>query len=977
MIFERRPSSASGRLPEPYGRLIDRSEPIRFQFDGRDFTGFAGDTLASALLDAGETTLSRSFKYRRPRGVLSLSGFDANALVQLGPDPNVHADTRALVEGLPAIESQNRVGSAAYDLGAWTQFLKRFMPVGFYYRSFFRPGTIWPFYERFFRARAGLGRVAMAAHHEKKSKRQLFCDVAVVGGGAAGLAAAVEAAGAGARVHLIEAMPRLGGAALYGPGEALAPNAALIREVEAHPNVTLMTDSIAQGLFDDHLLAVEAAADFFKIRAKAIVLATGAYEQPIIFRNNDLPGIMLASAARRLIWLYGVKPGTRAVVATVNDHGLETAQQLAEAGVAIAAVTDLRVAWSALHEALAAKGVPVYTNSSVYEAFGPRTVSATYFGGPVQAVRLAHLGASGKPWPARKKIACDLVVMAGGYAPAAELACHRGAHLVYDETIGGFRAEAIPDGVYLAGAAANMYEPGAVIKSGRAAGRKASAHCGFGEGDSEERYGENPGQFNHAFPIIPHPKGGEFVDLDEDLTIADIKNAIADGFIHGELLKRYSTAGMGPSQGRQAATAVLRIAARENAISPNEMGTTTVRPPLRGETFAHLAGLCLHPFQRTPMHRRHLELDAQMMPTGLWHRPAFYGASGNRETAIAAEASAVRTGAGLIDLSTLGKIEVMGPDAGRFLDAVYVTTHASQPIGRARYALRCDATGSIVDDGVVCRLSSDYFYLTTTTGQATATHRHMLWLKAQWRMDFEINNVTGAYAAVNLAGPAARDVIAKLHTDIDFSAVAFPYMTARMGTLDTIRARVIRVGFVGELGFEIHVPALFGEALWDRLIEAGVSFGLKPFGVEAQRLLRLEKGHAIIGQDTDGLTTPQEANMTWTLPKKRSGYWGCAAIEARAKRKPERLLVGFRITDTSAPPPPECCLIIKAGHIAGRVTSAAYSSNCGGVIGLAFLSGECAESGSSFQIKMPNGVFVTAKVVPTPFYDPGNERQKL
>ncbi len=937
--------TALPRLPSPHGRLIDRSQPIGFRFDGRDVTGFAGDSLASALLGGGETTLARSFKYRRPRGVLSLSGFDSNVLVQIGPDPNVCADTLPLTPGLPDIESQNRSGSAARDRGAWIGLLKPFLPVGFYYRSFFRPGNVWPRYERIFRARAGLGRVGVTSVHQAKDKRQLFCDVAVVGGGAAGLAAAMEAARAGGKVCLVEALPRLGGAALYGPEAALEQLRPLIREIEAQPSITVLTGAFAQGLYGDYLLAAEAAECFYKIRVKAVVLASGAHEQPIVFRNNDLPGVMLASAARRLIWLYGVKPGTRAVLVTVNDHGLETALQLSDAGVKIEAVADLRGTRSARHDALAERGAAIHLASAVYEATGP----GGYFGGPVASVQLARLDDDGAPTPFGPPVACDLVVMAGGYAPAAGLACHRGARLVYDGTIDGFRVENLAEGVSLTGAANNVFNLAT----------------------------ETPEQVNHPFPIIPHPLGNDFVDFDEDLTVKDIKYAIADGFAHGELLKRYSTAGMGPSQGRQSALAVLRIAARENDIAPSEMGTTTARPPLRGESFAHLAGPCFHPHQRTPMHRRHLALGAQMMPAGHWHRPAFYGGPGERESAIAAEAAAVRSAAGLIDVSTLGKIEIFGPDAARFLDAVYVTTHGGQPVGRVRYALRCDGGGSIVDDGVVCRLAPEHFYLTTTTGQATATHRHMLWLKAQWRMDIEISAVTGAYAALNIAGPVSREILGKLATDIDFSSDGFPYMTVRMGTLGGIRVRAIRVGFVGELGFELHVPALYGEALWDRLLEAGQTHGIKPFGVEAQRLLRLEKGHAIIGQDTDGLTTPQEANMAWTLPKKPREFWGRAAVQARAKAKPERLLIGFRLTDASAPVPPECCLIIEDGEIAGRVTSAAASATCGGVIGMAFVSAALAEPGKAFSIKLPAGGFISAQIAPTPFYDPDQERQTL
>lgn len=963
------------RLPAPYGRFIQQSNEISFSFEGDQIVGVEGDTIGSALLGSGRKTVSRSFKYHRPRGFLSFSGFDANGYVQVGDLPNIIADTYRVHPGMSPVEGQNRAGTVEHDRSAWMNFMKRFLPVGFYYRSFFTPSNAWPFFEKIFRAKAGLGQVNKNGEHQEKDKKYSHADVAIVGGGAAGISAAIAAAKGGADIVLIEMMPRLGGAALYDNEAQYDKIQALIGELEKHDNIRVLTDAFAQGLFEDNLLSVEASSHYEKIRAKAIILATGAYEQPIIFRNNDLPGIMLSSAARRLIWMYGVKPGTEAVIATINDLGLETALQLAQAGVKIKAVADLRPETNNLHNTLRNSGVDVYIQSAPYDAFSSNKGSGFYFGGPIEAVQLCKLSNSGEPTPLEGRISCDLLIMSGGYVPAAGLACHGGARLQYDETLDTFHPDSLKAGVFLAGQANNIFGEEQVRDSAKTTAAKAVA---FALARNEVLTEEAPPScetINHPFPIIPHPNGNEFVDFDEDLTIKDIENAISDGFALGELLKRYSTAGMGPSQGRQAAVNVLRIAARKNGIAPKDMGTTTVRPPLRGESFANLAGPHFHPTAFTPIQERHKKLGGTMMPAGAWMRPAYYGPEASSEKYIAAEAEAVRNNVGLIDVSTLGKIEVMGPDAARFLDRVYLTTHSSQQTGRSRYAIRCSNDGSIVDDGVICRFGDDNFYVTTTSGQATPSYRHMTWLNAQWQMNVQITNVTGAYGAINIAGPKSRDVVLKITTDIDFSSEAFPYIACRSGTLAGAPVRIVRVGFVGELGYELHVPSLYAASLWDLLLEAGEEFNIKPFGVLTQRLLRLEKGHVIVGQDTDGLTTPQEASMSWAIPKKKQDYWGAAALKIRSNRPLERTLTGFKLLDKESPVPPECTLIIQDDEIVGRITSAARSHCCQGIIGLCFISPELNKEGSTFEITLPNKEKIAAKIVPTPFYDPKNERQ--
>jgi sarcosine oxidase, subunit alpha len=485
----------------------------------------------------------------------------------------------------------------------------------------------------------------------------------------------------------------------------------------------------------------------------------------------------------------------------------------------------------------------------------------------------------------------------------------------------------------------------------------------------------NLGQAHH-WPIFPHPKGKDFVDFDEDLQVADIRNAVREGYDHIELVKRYSTVGMGPSQGRHSALNAARLTAEATGQDPQEVGHTTARPPFAAEKMGVLAGRGFEPARLTAMHHRHIELGARMMPAGVWMRPAYYGPKAERERLIREEALAVRTNVGLIDVSTLGGIEVCGPDAAEFMERMYTFAYKKQAVGRSRYVLMTDETGVIIDDGVACRMHEQHFYVTATTSGADNVYRAMLWRNAQWRLDVVVTNVTAAFAGVNIAGPRSREVLARV-TDLDLSPAAFPYLGVRSGAVANIPARLMRVGFVGELGFEIHVPASQGEALWDALMEAGRPQGIRPFGVEAQRLLRLEKGHIIVSQDTDGLTTPSEADMAWAISRRKPYFVGGRAISIQDKNGLTRKLVGFVIDDGGAPVPEECHLTLRAGEIAGRVTSAARSDTLGQTIGLAYVAPDQADIGAAFDIKVAGGRIIQGRVVKLPFYDPDGARQEL
>ncbi|MBX9605503.1 MAG: aminomethyltransferase, partial [Gammaproteobacteria bacterium] len=480
-----------------------------------------------------------------------------------------------------------------------------------------------------------------------------------------------------------------------------------------------------------------------------------------------------------------------------------------------------------------------------------------------------------------------------------------------------------------------------------------------------------------AWPIFPDARGREFVDVDEDLQVADIENAVHAGYADLDLVKRYSTAVMGPSQGRYSATNTLRIARHAQGASLDDARLTTQRPPMLPEPIAHLAGRDRQPLRRTPMHDSHLALGAQMMPAGSWQRPAHYADGADPAIAIAQEAAAVRERVGLIDVSTLGKIEVRGPDAAEFLDRFYTFRYRKQPVGRLRYVLMTDEAGVIADDGVAARFAEDFYYVTATTTGVDVVYRQMLRWQAQWQLDVDFYHVTSAWAAINVAGPRARELLAPLVEDVDLSAEAFGFSACREGQVLGVPARLMRVGFVGELGWEVHVPAHHGEALWQRLLADGRAIGVEPVGIEAQRLLRLEKGHLIVSQDTDGLSYPAEVDMQWAVADEKPFFVGQRALAALERRGLTRRLVGFRLP-AGAPLPAEASLTLDGEEIVGRVTSVAHSRAVGAIIGLAYVAPGMAAPGSRITIKLAGGGGrLQAEVVPLPFYDPDNARQQL
>jgi sarcosine oxidase subunit alpha len=954
------------RLDSHPGEWIDRSLPLPFSFEGREYSGFSGDTISSALAAAGVACLARSFKYHRPRSILSFANHDSNMLFRVDGVPNVRGDVTPLAAGM-RIEAQNIFGGLAHDRARILDYFGRFLPVGFYYKAF-HSRRLFPRWERMFRRMTGLGEVSLDAPRQATPKRYDFCDVLVIGAGPSGISAALAAARAGASVTLVDEGARCGGSAI-----GYAPLQRLIDEAFQAASISVRVQTEASGCYADHWVALVDRVRLTKMRAKAVVFATGVIEQPAVFRNNDLPGVMLATAALALVTRHRVAPGRRVVMIAANLEAYEACVALHAHGVHVEAIIELRAQREAdeadaIVRTCADLGVQILRSHAPYQAIADAN-------GAVCALDYAPIDATLRVDVSRvRRISCDALLMSVGWAAAAQLLNQCGGRTGFCDELQQFIPDELPSGCFAAGRLNGVYDVAARLADGARAGAQAAAHAGFGQA-SDAAVARAARRPSHRFPIIDHPKARNFVDFDEDLQVKDLENAVQEGFDSSELLKRYSTVGMGPSQGKHSHMNALRILARARGMSVAELGLTTARPMYHPVPMKMLAGRSFHIERRTPLDGDHAAQGAVWMPAGNWRRPEYYARAGEtREQSIAAEVHAVRSAIGLIDVGTLGKIEVYGPQAGLFLDRVYAGRFADLRVGMTRYGLMLDESGVIIDDGVVARLAEEAFYFTTTTGGSATVFRELLRLNAQWGLDCALVNVTGHRAAINFAGPKSREILGPL-CDCDISEAAFPYLAVRETRVAGVTARLMRVGFVGELGYEIHMAAGGARQVWQALSEAGRAQGLRPFGVEAQRVLRLEKGHLIVGQDTDGLTDPIEANAMWAVRMAKPFFVGQRSLRILQARGPRQVLVGIEITSAGSMPR-ESHLLIRGGDIAGRVTSIVRSHTLGKAIGLAMVAPEIAAGAAELSIRGDGGEMIAAKIVPTPFYDPQHQRQQ-
>ncbi len=1005
-------------LRTPFGGRIDRARVLNFSFDGRAYRGLAGDTLASALLANGVHLLGRSFKYHRPRGLLAAGAEEPSALVTVRRDaarctPNLRATQLELYEGLEAW-SQNRWPALAFDLGAVNDLLAPFIPAGFYYKTFMWPRSAWQWlYEPRIRATAGLGRAPEQPDPDHYASRFAHCDVLIVGAGPAGLAAAHAAAAAGARVVLCDEQSEPGGTLLSDPPgteAALEGRPAglwlsdTVGSLSRNPRVTLLTRTTAFGYFPhnlvglsqrltDHLASPHPEAPRerqWQVRAREVVLATGAIERPLVFPGNDRPGIMLAGAARTWLNRYGVVPGTRAVVVAACDEAYRAALDLARAGVDIACIAEVRASAGGSWARRAREaGVSVLPAVTVLGTSGRRRVTS---------VELARLE-SGRVADVETQ-PCDLVLMSGGLTPSVHLHSQSRGRLVWDQGLQAFLPGEPAEHSRCAGACRGVLALDAAFADGAAAGAaaardarapgRAGVHAGAPalSGTPRPPAAAATAAADGFVGALPQPRRARtkaFVDWQNDVTAKDLALATREGFRSIEHVKRYTTSGMATDQGKTSNVNALGIVSRTLGKSVPEVGLTTFRMPYTPVTFGGFAGMArgalFDPTRTTPMHGWAAARGAMFEDVGLWKRARYFSRGGeDMHAAVARECRAVRGGCGIFDASTLGKIEVVGSDAVTFMNRMYVNTWDRLAIGRSRYGVLLRDDGFVYDDGVVARVAQDRFHVTTTTGGAPRVLALMEdYLQTEWsELNVWLTSTTEQWAVIAVQGPAARTVLTGL-VDIDISAQAMPHMSMADGRICGVPMRLFRVSFTGELGFEVNVPADFGTAVWEAIWDAGRPHGITPYGTEAMHVMRAEKGYIIVGQDTDGTVTPDDAGLAWAIGKGKPDFVGMRSLQRPAMGAPDRRqLVGLRPRD------PQIVLEEGAQLLAqprvppptrplGHVTSSYHSAVLGHSIALGLVSGGRALMGQTLYVPMPSGE-AAVEVTSAVFYDPEGKR---
>lgn len=984
------------------GRLIDRTTACEFSFNGKRLKGYKGDTLAAALLANDQMLVGRSFKYHRPRGIVGSGAEEPNALVNMGTggrfEPNQRTTTTELFDGLTST-SQNHWPSLEFDIGVVNNYAARFLPAGFYYKTFIHPRFAWKHvFEPIVRQSAGLGQVPKERDADRYEQAYAFCDLLIVGGGIAGLQAALTAAKAGKRIWLVEQTAHWGGRAVVDGVEIEGQPAevwvnATLAALSKMENVTIRNRCMAAGSYDHgYVLADEKVADhtpgdgrprhrLWRIRAGQIVTATGAIERPLSFAGNDIPGVMLAGAVRDYVINFGVAPGDRTVVVTNNDDAYRTAIALKEAGLEVPVILDARANLTGELPAKArAMGIRVEAGKGIAKVKGGKRVTS------VAICAQAGQGA------VLEEISCDAVAMSGGWSPVVHLWSHCGGKLNWDTA----KAHFAPDP---ARPPLNHDGSALVVTAGSASGHLLADEVLADATRAVGGEGAPSAKVPHEAPIEAvwvMPQGAPvelrakmWLDYQNDVKVSDVQLAAREGYTSVEHTKRYTTLGMATDQGKLSNINGLAILADSLSTAIPQVGTTTFRPPYTPVTIGALAGEArgeiFQPLRRTPVYDWHMAQNAYMEPVGLWRRPYCYPRAGEtHEQAVHREVVNTRTNVGLLDASTLGKIIVKGPDAGKFLDMLYTNVMSNLGIGKCRYGLMCNEQGFLSDDGVVARIDEDTWLCHTTSGGADRIHAWMEdWLQCEW-WDWQVYtaNVTEQYAQFAVVGPKARKLLEKLG-GMDVSKETLPFMQWADGVLGGFRVRAYRISFSGELSYEIAVPASEGRAFWDALVAAGAEFGLMPYGTEGLHIMRAEKGFIMIGDETDGTVIPQDLNLGWAISKKKADYLGKRGQERPYLASPDRWkLVGLETLDGS---------VIQDGSYApapgfnangqrntqGRVTSTYYSPTLKRGIAMGLVKGGLSRIGEVIEMTKLDGSTQQVRICDPVFYDKEGEKQNV
>ncbi len=998
----------SNRLAD--GGRIDRAKPLTFHFNGKRYDGYVGDTLASALLANGVSIVGRSFKLHRPRGIVGSGAEEPNAILQIGSGastlPNQRATQVELYDGLTA-RTVKGWPSVRFDIAAVNDAFSRLFGAGFYYKTFMKPRALWPYFERLIRRAAGMGEAPTEPDPDYYEHRNAHCDVLVAGAGPAGLMAALAAARSGANVIIADEQDEFGGQLLSTADEIDGQPAAdwvfsTLQELTAMDNATLLPRSTVFGYFDHNFLTIaERCTDhlgehqhdrvrqrLWRVRAKQVVLTQGAFERPLVFCNNDRPGVMLASAVLSYINRYAVIPGQRAVVFTNNDSAYQTAIDLQRVGVAVAAIVDSRASGAAaLGVAAEEAGITVLRGHVVSEVLGRRRVSG---------VRVAKWdGDNTSTVDSAIGIDCDLLAMSGGWSPAVHLHSQSGGKNEWDDDLHCFVPGEPNQACRSAGAGAGLWSLQDCLRSGLAAGVDAADQCGFRSSGltipSVRVVASNKLEPLWRVPAATDPDRcpKQFLDFQNDTSIADVRLAVREGFQSVEHVKRYTALGFGTDQGKLGNINGMAALAECLGESIPNVGTTTFRPAYTPVAFGVCAGENVgdlyDPVRKTAMHEWHESESAAFETVGQWLRPWYFPKDGeDLDAAVARECLATRNSVGIMDASTLGKIDVQGRDAVTFLDRIYTHKVSRMKIGRCAYGIMLGEDGMVMDDGVMARLGENHFYLTTTTGGAAHVLGWLeIWLQTEWpELDVHLTSLTDHYSTIAVAGPNSRRVLNNVGCDVDLEKASFPFMSVQDAELAGVSVQIFRVSFSGELAFEVNVDSRNALHVWQLLMDAGKEFDITPYGTETMHVLRAEKGFVILGQDTDGSVSPVDLGMNWLLSKDKDYLGRRSLSRPDCLRNDRKQLVGLRsldnkqvlhegaqlIVDPDAPKPVPMC---------GHVTSAYFSACLGHPLALALVAGGRARMGETIFASASDGSTVPVEIVSPVFYDPKAERQNV